>query len=341
MGFTTLLPSVLPMKTHSHSRLRRVAAALSLVLLTGVHAQTVVQGAPFPSKSITIIVPYPAGGTTDMLARSVADVLRRESGQTVVVDNKPGAGGSIAGKMVIRAVADGHTLLMTSSGINSVTPVVYKDFNALEGLAQVSVLVDVPFAVVTSKQFAVQNLHDFIAHAKQHPGDIKIGNASQGSHGHLTQVLFDQAAGVKLTSVPYKGSVPSLNDLLGGHIQASIDNVGVLKPFIESEKITPLFVTSKLRSPALPHVPTATELGLPFDSVAWFGLAVPRSTPPQVVQAIRDMVFKGFEDKAQQAKLIQAGLTPVFGTPAEATARTQAESRTLGQLAESLKLSQH
>jgi len=329
------------MNTTPHRLTRRAAAALSLALLAGAPLAASAQGAAFPSKTITIVVPYTAGGTTDLLARSVADVLRRETGQTVVVDNKPGAGGSIAGKMVVRANPDGHTLLMTSSGINSVTPVVYKDFNALEGLTQVSVLVDVPFAVVTSKQFPAQTLRDFIAYAKQKPGEIKIGNASQGSHGHLTQMLFDQAAGVSLTSVPYKGSTPSLNDLLGGHIQAAIDNIGVLKPFIEGERITPLFVTSKTRSPALPQVPTATELGLPFDSVAWFGLAAPRNTPPQVVQAIRNMVAKGFDDKAQQAKLVQAGLTPVFGTPAEATARTQAESRTLGKLAESMNLSQN
>lgn len=312
------------------------AAALSLAFGPAVQAQ-----APFPNKTITIVVPYTAGGTTDLLARSVADVLRQQSGQTVIVDNKPGAGGSIAGKYVIRANPDGYTLLMTSSGINSVTPVVYKDFDAQGGLAQVSVLVDVPFVVSVNKQFAPQNLRDFVAYARQHPNEVRIGNASQGSHGHLTQLLFNQAAGVQLTGVPYKGSVPSLNDMLGGHIEATIDNVGVIKPFIDTDKVTALFVTSRTRSPALPQVPTATELGLAFDSVAWFGLAAPRGTPLQVITQLRTMIAKGFEDKAQQDKLIQAGLTPVFGTPAEATARTQAEWRTLGKLAESLNLTQN
>ncbi|WP_159589556.1 tripartite tricarboxylate transporter substrate binding protein [Hydrogenophaga sp. BPS33] len=313
-----------------------VAGALSLTFAVAVQAQ-----AAFPNKTITIIVPYTAGGTTDLLARSVADVLRAQGGQTVVVDNKPGAGGSIAGKMVVNANPDGYTLLMTSSGINSVTPVVYKDFNALDGLAQVSVLVDVPFVVSVHKKFAAQNLKDFVAYAKKKPDDIRIGNASKGSHGHLTQLLFDKAAGVQLLSVPYKGSVPSLNDLLGGHIEATIDNVGVIKPYIDTDKLTALFVTSKNRSPALPQVPTATELGVPFDSTAWFGLAAPRNTPPAIVKQIRDMVAKGFEDKAQQDKLVQAGLTPVFGTPAEATARTKAESASLGKLAETLSLSQN
>ena len=313
-----------------------VASALSMTFAAGVQAQ-----AAFPSKTITIIVPYTAGGTTDLLARSVAEVLRAQGGQTVIVDNKPGAGGSLAGKMVINAKPDGHTLLMTSSGINSVTPLVYKDFNALEGLAQVSVLVDVPFVVSVNKKFAAQNLRDFVAYAKKKPNEVRIGNASQGSHGHLTQLLFDRAAGIKLMSVPYKGSAPALNDLLGGHIEATIDNVGVIKPYIDSDKLTPLFVTSKTRSPALPQVPTATELGVPFDSVAWFGLAAPRNTPPQIITQLRNMVAKGFEDKAQQAKLVEAGLTPVFGSPAEATARTQAESRSLGELAATLDLTKN
>lgn len=312
----------------------KAAAALCLVAATCAHAQPA-----YPSRPITIVVPYVAGGTTDLLARSVADVLRKESGQTVIVDNKPGAGGSIAGKFVVRANPDGYTLLMTSSGINSVTPVVYKDFKALDGLTQISVLVDVPFVVAVGKTFAAQNLRDFVSYARQKPGTVKIGNASLGSHGHLTQLLFNKVAGVDLNSVPYKGSVPALNDLLGGHIDAVIDNVGVQKPFIDSGKVTPLFVTSKTRTPALPQVPTATELGLPFDSVAWFGLAAPRNTPAEVVNAIRNIVAKGFEDKALQAKLVQAGLTPVFSTSAEATQRTQAESRTLGKLAETLNLS--
>jgi len=324
------------MKIAVRRTLLKASALLCLAAAGAAHAQ-----APFPSKTITIVVPYTAGGTTDLLARSVADVLRKETGQAVVVENKPGAGGSMAGKQVIAAAPDGHTLLMTSSGINSVTPAVYKDFKPMEGLAQVSVLVDVPFVVVVNKGFAAQNLRDFVTYARQHPGAVRIGNASLGSHGHLSQILFGKAAGIVLSTVPYKGSVPALNDLLGGHIEAVIDNVGVQKPFIDSGKVQSLFVTSKQRSPALPNVPTSTELGLAFDSVAWFGLAAPRNTPPQVVKAIRDMVAKGFQDKEEQAKLVKAGLTPVFGSPEEATARSQAETRTLGSLATTLNISQN
>lgn len=324
------------MKPANRRKLLKITAMLCLTAAGAAHAQPT-----FPSKQITIIVPYTAGGTTDLLARSVAEVLRKATGQNVVVDNKPGAGGSIGGKQVIAAQPDGHTLLMTSSGINSVTPVVYKDFKPVEGLTQISVLVDVPFVVVVNKDFAAQNLKDFIAYAKKHPGEVKVGNASLGSHGHLSQILFEKAADIDLLGVPYKGSVPALNDMLGGHIQAVIDNVGVQKPFIDSAKVQPLFITSKQRSLALPNVPTSTELGLVFESVAWFGLAAPAKTPPEVVKAIRDMVAKGFQDKEEQDKLVKAGLTPVFGTPQEAAARTLSETRTLGSLAATLNLAQN
>ena len=315
--------------------LRQSIAALGF--LCAAMAQPQAQPA-YPTKTVTIVVPYPAGGTTDLLARFVADVLRKQGGQTVVVENQAGAGGSIAGRRVITAVPDGHTLLMTSSGINAVTPTVYKEFKPLEGLTQVSVLVEVPFVMVVGKKFPAQTLPDFIAYAKQHPGSVTIGNVSLGSHGHLAQLLFDKAAGVELMPIPYKGSTPAINDLLGGQIDGMIDNVGVQKPFIESGKVQALFVTTRQRAAVLPEVPTARELGLPFESMAWFGLAAPRNTPPGIVKALRDMVAAGFKDEEQRQKLLQTGLTPVFDTPAEANERAKAESRTLGDLAAALNL---
>jgi len=298
-----------------------------------VHAQ-----ASYPDRMITIVVPYPAGGTTDMLARSVADVLRRRSGQNVVVDNQPGAGGSLAGKRVISATPDGYTLLMTSSGINSVVPTTYKDFKPLEGLTQVSVLVDVPFVMVVNNEFPAKTLGDFMNYAKKAPGQVSVGNVGLGSHGHLAQLLFGKAIGADLLPVPYKGSTPAINDLLGGQINAILDNVGVQKPFIETHKVTPLFVTSVRRSPALPLVPTAVELGVSFESTAWFGLAAPRATPPAVVLYLRDTIVAGLQTPEQLSRLTLAGLTPVFSTPAQANARAATDTHTLAPLAASLNL---
>lgn len=317
-----------------HLPLLRGMFLLAVGLAIGVvHAQ-----ATYPGRMITIVVPYPAGGTTDMLARSVADVLRRRSGQNVVVDNQPGAGGSLAGRRVIGAAPDGYTLLMTSSGINSVVPTTYKDFKPIEGLTQVSVLVDVPFVMVVNNEFPAKTLGDFLTYAKKASGQVSIGNVGLGSHGHLAQLLFSKAAGVDFLSVPYKGSTPAINDLLGGQINAILDNVGVQKPFIDSHKVTPLFVTSARRSPALPQVPTAVELGLPFESIAWFGLAAPRATSPAVVQYLRETIFAGFQDPEQLSKLTMAGLTPVFSTSAQANARAIADTHTLSPLAAALNL---
>lgn len=299
------------------------------------------QDKPFPNKMITIVAPYAAGGTADVLARLVAEVLRKETGQTVIVDVKPGAGGSIGGKMVASSKPDGYTLLLNSSGVNSVAPAVYKDYKPNETLSHVTILVDVPFVWVVNNNFPAKTLGDFIKLAKQKPDTIRVGNASQGSHGHLTQVLFDKAAGIQLVSVPYKGSTPAITDLLGGHVDAVITNVEALKQFIESNRITPLFITSKTRSPSLPQVPTATELGLPFESVAWFGISVAKDTPPEIVATLRNLLAKGFEDKEMRAKLIQVGMTPMFSSPAESTARLQGEAGVLLKAAESLKLSQN
>lgn len=310
-----------------------VAAA---VMVLSAHAQD----KPFPSKPFTIVAPYAVGGTADVMARIVAEVLRKETGQTVIVDVKPGAGGTIGGKQVARANPDGYTLLLNSSGVNSVAPAVYKDFKPDEVLSHVTVLVDVPFVMVVNNSLPAKTMAEFVKYAKQHPGMVRIGNASQGSHGHLTQVLFDRAANIQMTSVPYKGSTPAITDLLGSHVDAVITNVEALKPFIESNRITPLFITSKTRSPALPQVPTATELGLPFESVAWFGVSVAKNTPPQVVTALRNMLAKGFEDKELRAKLIQMGMTPVLSSPADTTARLQTESLMLTRVTESLNLPQ-
>jgi len=316
----------------------RRAICLAAVLLA---SSVTAQDKPYPSKPFTVIAPYAVGGTADVLARIVGDVLRKETGQTVIVDVKPGAGGSIGGKQVARSTPDGYTLLLNSSGVNSVAPAIYKDYKPEDMLSHVTVLVDVPFVFVVNNQFPAKTLTDFIKYAKQKPGTVRVGNASHGSHGHLTQVLFDKAAGVQLTSVPYKGSTPAITDLLGGHVDAVITNVEALKQFIDTNRITPLFITSKTRSQALPQVPTAIELGLPFESVAWFGISVAKDTPPQVMASLHRILSKGFEDKDVRAKLLQVGMAQVLSAPAETTSRLQAEGRVLLKVAESLNLAQN
>ncbi len=177
---------------------RQLACLIAAVAAFSAHAQD----KHFPDKPLTIVAPYAVGGTADALARIVADVLRKEAGQPVVVEVKPGGGGSIGGKQVVRAQPDGYTLLLNSSGVNSVAPAVYKDFKPNETLAHVTVLVDVPFVMVVNNNFPAKNLSEFIEYAKKNPGVVRVGNASHGSHGHLTQVLFDKAASIQLLPCP-------------------------------------------------------------------------------------------------------------------------------------------
>jgi tripartite-type tricarboxylate transporter receptor subunit TctC len=310
-------------------------AALCLATVAGT---AIGQPTGFPNKPITIVVPYAAGGTTDVLGRQVAEILRREGGQPVVVENRTGASGSLAGRHVINASADGYTLLMTSSGIHAVTPVVHKDFKPAEGLTQVIILADVPFVLAVHKDFPAQNLADFLGRAKL-PSGVRIATVGQGSHGHLTQIMFARATGIETVPVPYRGSTPAITDLLGAQIDATIDNAGVLKPMIDAGRLKAIFISSQQRSPALPSVPTAIEQGVNFQSMAWFGVAAPRGIPPRVVQQLRDMIARGYSDKGQNDRLVQAGLIPVMSTVAEANVRADQDVRTLGPLAASLNLS--
>lgn len=319
------------------ANLRTVWCGAALFVAT-IASTAFAQPTGFPSRPITIVVPYAAGGTTDVLGRQVAEILRRESGQSVVVENRTGASGSLAGRHVIGAQADGHTLLMTSSGIHAVTPVVHKDFKPVEGLTQVITLADVPFVLAVHKDFPAQNLNDFLAQAKR-PASLRIATVGQGSHGHLTQIMFARMTGIETVPVPYRGSTPAITDLLGGQIEATIDNAGVLKPMIDAGRLKAIFISSQQRSPALPSVATAIEQGVNFQSMAWFGVAAPRGTPPRIVQQLRDLIARGYSDGGLRDRLIQAGLIPVMSTVIEANVRAEQDVRTLAPLAASLNLS--
>lgn len=288
------------------------------------------------AQTTTIFVPYTAGGTTDMLARQAAEAISKHTGRNVIVDNKPGAGGYIGGKLVTGAKPDGRTLLMTSSGITAVTPQMYADYHPLQQLDHVSIVVDVPFVLVARKGLGVRNAAEFLALARTHPSKLTMGNAGMGSHGHLVQILFGKASGLDFNLIPYKGSVPAANDLLGGHVDAVLDNVGVQKPFIDAGSVVPIFVTSKERVPSLPDVPTAREAGVDFDSVAWFGLAAPKGTSPELYGQFIEAMNGYFNKPELKTQLTNAGMTVVVSSQAEAEARARQDTEVLGALAREL-----
>ncbi len=294
----------------------------------------------YPSKPITIVLPYATGGSADMLARFAAQALQTELGKPAIVEAKPGAGGVLGTEFVSRAEPDGYTLALTASGTMAVNPYVYKlRYKPLEDFKQITVLVDLPFVVVTNNEFPARNLQEFIDYGRKNPNKITFGNAGLGTQQHLTQLMFARAVGMQVNIVPYKGSSPAMNDLLGGHIDAVLDNTGVQTPFIKAGKVRPLFVTNPERVAALPDVPTAPEAGLPgFSAVAWFGLAAPKGTPDEIVGKIQQALARNFAKPEMQQRLLDLAMIPRVSTPAETTARVKSDLETFGRVAKEIDL---
>ncbi|MGS1010088.1 Bug family tripartite tricarboxylate transporter substrate binding protein [Achromobacter anxifer] len=294
----------------------------------------------YPSKPITIVLPYATGGSADMLARFAAQALQTELGKPAIVEAKPGAGGVLGTEFVSRAEPDGYTLALTASGTMAVNPYVYKlRYKPLEDFKQITVLVDLPFVVVTNNEFPAKSLQEFIDYGRKNPNKITFGNAGLGTQQHLTQLMFARAAGMQVNIVPYKGSSPAMNDLLGGHIDAVLDNTGVQTPFIKAGKVRPLFVTNPERVAALPDVPTAPEAGLPgFSAVAWFGLAAPKGTPDEIVDKIQQALAREFAKPEMKQRLLDLAMIPRVSTPAETTARVKSDLETFGKIAKEVDL---
>ncbi|WP_278488584.1 Bug family tripartite tricarboxylate transporter substrate binding protein [Achromobacter insolitus] len=294
----------------------------------------------YPSKPITIVLPYATGGSADMLARFAAQALQTELGKPAIVEAKPGAGGVLGTEFVSRAEPDGYTLALTASGTMAVNPYVYKlRYKPLEDFKQITVLVDLPFVVVTNNEFPAKNLQEFIDYGRKNPNKITFGNAGLGTQQHLTQLMFARAAGMQVNIVPYKGSSPAMNDLLGGHIDAVLDNTGVQTPFIKAGKVRPLFVTNPERVAALPDVPTAPEAGLQgFSAVAWFGLAAPKGTPDEIIEKIQQALAREFAKPEMKQRLLDLAMIPRVSTPAETTARVKSDLETFGKIAKEVDL---
>ncbi|MNQ06696.1 Tripartite tricarboxylate transporter family receptor [compost metagenome] len=317
-----------------HRRTFVLNAAVSLCaasLATAARAA----GPGYPSKPITIVFPYAAGGATDAMTRQIADLMAKALGQPVIVDAKPGAGGSMALQQVVRAHADGHTLVLMASGTMAVNPYLYDlKYKPVEDLAPIAILVDIPFVVVTRPDFPARTLKEFIAHAKANPGKISFANAGVGTQAHLTQMMFMKEAGISANVVPYKGGTGAIADLLGGHIDAMIDNAAAQVANVQAGKVRALFVTTRERSESLPGVPTAQEAGLPgFVTSGWFGLAAPKGTPQAVIDRLNAVIVQGMARPEARQRLIDAGWMPVGSSASEAAARARSDLARFGQIA--------
>ena len=258
---------------------------------TAAHAQS------WPSQNLRIVVPFPPGGSTDVLARRLGEGLRVSLGQPVIVENRPGAGGTIGSEFVAKSAPDGYTLLMGVTGSHGVAPSLYPNlpYHPVRDFAPIALLVSTPLVLVVNPSVEAKTLKEFIALAKAQPDTFTYGTPGNGTSMHLTGVTFDLQAGTKLVHVPYRGSAGALTDLLSGQIKTMFGDLLVVLPQVRDGKIRALAVTSKTRSPLLPDVPTMDEAGLPgFEVLSWQGLFAPAGTPPDVVEklgkAVRDVM---------------------------------------------------
>jgi len=306
-------------------RFTKVACGMLLVAAAGM------ANAAYPTKPVNLVVPFTAGGTSDIIARMLAEHLGKVWGETIVVQNKPGAGGTIATKQLIQAEPDGHTLLLTSSGTVAISPHLYRNppYDSDNDFVNVTILAELPFVLTVAQDNPISSLGDYLAKAKAEPGILSLGNSGIGSHQYLAEQQFAAAAGIELNLIPYKGAPQQLVDLLGGTLDSMMDNAVTEIPLIQKGTVKPLAITSAARIPQLPNVPTFGESGVPgFVSAPWYGLAAPKDTPPEIVDTLQVEITRFLNDPDVRKKLEDLGMVIVASTVKDTRTRVAAENKT-------------
>ena len=299
-------------------------------LITGVLlllASSLSYAQNWPTKPIKLIIPFAAGGTTDILGRLLAQQLTKDLGQNVIVENKPGAGGNIAAEFVAQSAADGYTIMLASGSMLTVNPNLYKKLpvNYAKDFVYITNVASGPMLVSVSTKLPVKTLGEFIAYAKTK--DLNFGSAGIGSQVHMAAENFTYSANIPATHVPYKGESAAINDLVAGQIDFMVGNLTAATGFAKNGQIKPLAVTSLKRSKQLPDVPTVAEAGIPgFESTGWFGLVAPANTPKTITEKIYDATVKAVNSEALRASLDLNGLTAVVNNQKEFEAQVKAES---------------
>ncbi len=279
----------------------------------------------YPNKPVTMIVPYPPGGATDIIGRVIAQSLSEKLGQQVVIDNRSGAGGNIGAEAAARAKPDGYTLLMgamTSHSINATLQKESNRFDLLKDFAPVSIVGTVPLVLVVNPAVRVKTLAEFIALAKAKSGELTMASSGNGSPQHLALEKFQLLTGTKMVHVPYKGSGPAMTDLVGGQITGMIETVPAAINFVKADKLRAIMVTTAKRIEQLPNVPTAKEAGLnDFEVSSMFGVAVPTGTPRAVIDRLNAELAKVLALPEVKAKLLEQGVYAEVTTPEQAAKR--------------------
>lgn len=283
----------------------------------------------YPSRTVSILVPYAPGGTTDIIARLAAPNLSAALGKPFVVENRPGASGALAMGHVAKAAPDGHTLLANEI-TQSVLPALYPNlgFDPIRDLVPVSLIAETPVVLVAHPKVQASTLPELIDLAKKNPGKLNFGSGGSGSGPHLAGELLKVVAGVSIVHIPYRGSGPAIADLLGGNIDLLMSAAPTVEPHVRSGKLKALAVAGKQRVPSMPSVPTAAQAGLPqWDFSIWFGLAAPKGTPDEVLATLSREVAKMVAKPDVRERLVTVGAEPVGSTPAEYARRIESDAK--------------
>ena len=324
------------MTIFSNTRRILLMASLGLTCLVA-QAQP---AATYPNRAIKIVVPFAAGGSTDALARMLAQKLTVAWGQPVIVENKPGAGATLGADYVAKAPADGYTLLMGAAH-HTIAQNVYKNlpYHFGRDLAPVSIMALIPNVVVVNDKVPAKTIQELIALAKKEPGKLNFGSAGAGTAHHLIGAMFDLQAGTDIMHIPYKGSSPAVADLVSGQVQVMFDTVSSALPQIKAGKTRALAVTTRTRSSALPDVPTLNETVLPgFDVGTWFGILAPAATPPDIVAKLSKEIIKIIKNPDMQKQLLDMGSEPIGSTSEEMRIQVNKELDEFGTLTKKIKL---
>jgi tripartite-type tricarboxylate transporter receptor subunit TctC len=302
--------------------------AIALVAASAVEAQSTGAAATFPARPIRFIVPNAAAGSTDLVARTVAQKVEESLGQQIVVDNRPGSGGIIGTELVARAGADGYTLLMGTIGNLAISPHLYRKlaYDPIKDFAPVTQLASAAYMLVIHPSVPAKSVKELVALAKSRPSQLNYASAGSGTGSHLSAELFRSVAGIALVHVPYKGGTPAITDVIGGQVQIMLNGIPSSMPHLKSGRIRALAVTTATRSPAAPELPTMAEAGYPgAESTSWTGVLAPAGTPASVIARLNSEFVRALRTPEVSARLSADGAVPVGSSSAEFAAYLRSE----------------
>jgi tripartite-type tricarboxylate transporter receptor subunit TctC len=319
-----------------------MAAARRIVLvLAAVLAATVAFAQDFPSRPIKLIVPFPAGGPNDIIARVVGAKMTELLGQPVVIDNRGGAGGVLGTDAVAKAEPDGYTIAITSAGALAISKSLQEKlpYDTLKDLKPVTLVARVPELLVVANNVPAKTMPELVALAKAKPGQLNFASTGPGSMPHLAGELFRTSAGIDIVHVPYKGAAPAVNDIVGEQVQMVFLDIPVLLPQVQACKVRPIAIGSRERVPSLPNVPTTSEVGLPqIEAENWYGMVAPAATPPAVIARLHQVTAQALKSPEVKDKLSAQGAILVGNTPDEFAAYIQSEIDKWGKVAKAANI---